>query len=223
MSTTSERVAPKGLLNLLITCDAAEKEASDSEQLQKIESDRAHYKRLLPAALLEAIEQQDFLPKDLKPGFDFYYEDMAQLLKAYYFGAKRGWLSYLHRQDMTDRTSTARAILYNPELIPHGNPLLKLFTHRQVDWAVRQLLQRSVVREGQSRAGWHEYCLRVLVGKAKPEEVENATQPEVRDEDKVRAMVVLSQILAPVLGNIDRKNDLISKRLQTLFEKLEKK
>jgi hypothetical protein len=138
-----------------------------------------------------------------KPGFYFDEEDMKQLLKLYYFGESGRWRSHLDRLDHTDRLQKDRGIVLDPGAIRYGNPLLKQFSHPQMDGVIRQLAEKTVWRAGQGVTGWYEYVLRCWAGRTSPDLHANLRMPEVRDKDTLRALVQLSNLLAQRLGQID--------------------
>lgn len=145
-----------------------------------------------------------------KPGFFFSEEDMVELLQAFYLGACptkkkcqrcgdncQRFRSRLDRLDQQDKLQKDKSILFDPSNREFGNPMLSAFTHDEVANALQALKKKVVRRAGQQLMGWAEYSLRVLCGKANPSAKVNAFQPEVRDKDKIKAMVLFSQELMP--------------------------
>lgn len=174
------------------------------------------------------------------PGFFFDEADMADLLNAFYRGACppeesdfecehcegvcRPWRSRLDRLDHTDKLQKDRAQLYDAGKREYGNPLLQRFHHDQVAWALDQLAAQPVRRACAEYLGWHEYSLKVLCGVINPAHQFYAFMPEVRDKDKIRAMVVFSRLLAQCLDRLGVPDDSDPQRaeLEKLFQQLEK-
>jgi hypothetical protein len=186
---------------------------------------RERARQELPEALRLAIAQSDMPPADLIPGFAFNPEDMEGLLLAFFYGARNGWLSNLHRLDASDRLPGARGIVYDRDTLEYGNPLLRRFTHHQLQVAWTAIEQISTSRAGMGRTGWLAYCLKVLVRKLDETHPDNAEWPEVRQIDIYRGMVALSQQLAGLEGNLDgyAPADQTQARLKQLFCKLKSK
>lgn len=165
-----------------------------------------------------------------KPGFFFSEEDMVELLQAFYLGACstkkkkcqrcgencQRFRSRLDRLDQQDKLQKDKSILFDPSNREFGNPMLSAFTHDEVANALQALKKKVVRRAGQQLMGWAEYSLRVLCGKANPTAKVNASQPEVRDKDLIKAMVLFSQELMP-------KPTEETEDLSDLFEKLSEK
>lgn len=161
--------------------------------------------------------------KALALTFLFSEANMQQLLKAYYYGGSRDWHSYLERLDMQAPGPRYSSGSFDRSQLSDGNPLLRQFTHRQVDWALGELRQFESVRAGKRISGWLEYCLKVSIGKENPKSEANATMPEVRAQDKVKAMLALGQLLSQVIDHIDRPRERIRKetRLNQLMQQLD--
>lgn len=148
------------------------------------------------------------------PAFTFNLDDMTQLLNLFYYGSSEAWRSHLEKLDNRDRLSKDKAQLYNPEDREYGNPLLQQVTHKQLAWAIRQLKNKTVARGGEQIKGWHEYCLRVMVGKTDVKAFFNRGKPMVRHEDKAKALIALTQAMRLAVQFPDQQKVLIDEQLQ---------
>ena len=165
---------------------------------------------------------QAFTGGQLPVNFFFDEADLLQLLSLYYAEGGRGWMSQLQRQDMRPELPRCASGQLDRSRIHGGNALLRRFTHPQVDWAIGQLRRHETVRAGKRIAGWFEYCLKVMLGREDPAAEANATMPEVRKQDKIRALAAMGQLLGQVAEQIDKPKQAIQKedRLDELMRKL---
>lgn len=156
--------------------------------------------------------------------FTFDEQDLLQLLKAYYAGASKHQASHLQRMDMQPELPRCASGILDRSRLSGGNALLRQFTHQQVDWAIQQLRGHETVRAGKRITGWLEYCLKVMIGQEKTECEANALMPEVRKQDKVKALMAMGQLLSQVVGHIDRPREPIRRetRLDELLQKLDR-
>jgi len=122
--------------------------------------------------------------------FTFSPADLRSLLIAY----QSGFLIY---HDRSPHAWKVRAIDYAHE--NNGPGLLPSFTYSQVDECVEILEARSIQRQGTIQPGWYWYVLRVWTFRADPHHPENEVRPDVREKDKVRAIIEITNLLGRFL------------------------
>lgn len=130
-------------------------------------------------------------PSDTPP-WPFYFSpnDLRSLLRAFQSG-------FLKEHDKIPQTWRDKAISYEPTI--NGPSMLPMFTWGQVAEVSEILQAQTITRQGTQQPGWYWYVIQVWTGFADPTHKDNETRPEVREKDKVRAILATVQRLAVYL------------------------